>query len=260
MAFQSKVCVITGGAGGIGRTLVRDFTTAGAKVFFIDTDPSGFELAAEFKQLGYNCDFFLGDISSQECLESFALAVRTQYAKVDILINNACISRRGLISDCSYDDFTLVLKVGAVAPYYLTKLFLPLFSEDAAIVNISSTRYAQSEADTESYTAAKGAITALTHAMAVSLRGKVRVNAIAPGWIDTTSSSVTCSHSKEPDHLQHPSARIGRAEDVSRAVFFLCNSQNSFINGQILVVDGGMSHQMIYHGDYGWEYHPPQNP
>ena len=166
------------------------------------------------------------------------------------------VSKKGILSGCSYEDFNEVLRVGIAAPYMLTKLLLPYFNENAAIVNISSTRAFQSQQDTESYSAAKGGITALTHALAVSLAGRVRVNSIAPGWIDTGSTydEHYVAEYKEVDKYQHPSKRVGHPMDIARAVFFLCDEKNSFINGQNITVDGGMSKLMIYTEDYGWHY------
>ncbi|MBQ1900789.1 MAG: SDR family oxidoreductase, partial [Erysipelotrichaceae bacterium] len=139
------------------------------------------------------------------------------------------------------------LKVGVTAPFYLTKLFLPYFDEGAAIVNISSTRACMSQAQTESYTAAKGGISALTHALAVSLSGKVRVNSISPGWIDTAYTIY-----EGPDAYQQPSGRVGNPQDIADMVLYLCSDKASFIDGENINIDGGMSKLMIYHGDHGW--------
>jgi NAD(P)-dependent dehydrogenase (short-subunit alcohol dehydrogenase family) len=136
----------------------------------------------------------------------------------------------------------------------LTKLFLDHFSQNASIVNIASTRAFMSQADTENYSAAKGGTTALTHAMAVSLSGRVRVNSISPGWIDTnanTDQHYEDAHSKA-DKLQHPAQRVGNPMDIVRTVMFLCDENNSFITGENITVDGGITRHMIYHNDYGW--------
>jgi NAD(P)-dependent dehydrogenase (short-subunit alcohol dehydrogenase family) len=131
----------------------------------------------------------------------------------------------------------------------LAKLLLPYFNSSASIVNISSTRFNMSQPDSESYTAAKGGITALTHALAVSLSGRVRVNSISPGWIDTSNSAFSIE-----DNAQHPAGRIGRPADIAKMVLFLCSEAGSFITGENITVDGGMSKLMIYHGDNGWKY------
>ena len=240
MDFSGRNVVITGAAQGIGHSLARAFREAGARVAAIDLQECPEELDL----------FCRGDLADKAVLEDFAGRVRDRLGRVDILVHNAMISRGG-VDSCSYDDFLYVLQVGVAAPYYLTRLLEPMLSQGASILNISSTRAFQSQRNTESYTAAKGGITALTHALAVSLAGRARVNAIAPGWIDTAGTVF-----EGADRTQHPAGRVGRPEDIVRAAFFLCSEDASFMTGQTLVVDGGMSKLMVYHGDEGWELFP----
>ena len=152
------------------------------------------------------------------------------------------------IDECSWDAFVQALNIGVTAPFYLTKLFVPYFGKGASVINISSSRDRMSQPQTESYTA-KGGIAALTHALAVSLAGRARVNSISPGWIDTAESEFT-----DPDILQHPVRRVGKPEDIAEMVLFLCSEKAGFITGENICIDGGMTKQMIYHGDCGWEY------
>jgi len=259
MTFQDKIVVITGGALGIGQVLVREFARAGAKVAYIDlNEEAGARLAQELRESGGDVCYHPGDISDPAALERFAKEVADRYGGVDCLINNAMLTFGGILSGCSWEDFNKALQIGVSAPYYLTMLFLPHFRPGAAIVNLSSTRAFQSQANTESYTAAKGGITALTHALSVSLAGKVRVNAVAPGWIDTgaTYSADYVPQYTLGDLKQHPSGRVGEPMDIVRMIMFLCDEANSFINGQTMIVDGGMSKRMIYTGDEGWLYTP----
>lgn len=255
--FKDKVAVVTGGALGIGKSVTQEFAKAGAKVAFIDMNrTAGEDTKNSIIENGGEALFFFGNIAKEQTLKDFANKVIEHYGHIDYLINNAMISNKGILSGCGYEDFNEVLHVGITAPYMLTKLFLPYFNKYAAIVNISSTRAFQSQSDTESYTAAKGGITALTHALAVSLAGRVRVNSIAPGWIDTGSTydrDYIPVHSNS-DKKQHPSGRVGHPMDIVRAIFFLCDEKNSFINGQNISVDGGMSKLMIYTEDHGWHY------
>lgn len=236
MDFKDKVAVITGGAQGIGRCIAEEFQKAGAAVCVID------------KQQG---DYFVGDLADKETLEQFAEEVIAQYGHVDYLINNALPLMKG-ITECSYEEFQYALSVGVTAPFYLAKLFATHFSEGAAIVNISSSRDRMSQPQTESYTAAKGGIAALTHALAVSLSGKVRVNSISPGWIDTAYTVY-----EGPDAVQQPSGRVGNPMDIASMVLFLCSDKAGFITGENICIDGGMTRQMIYHGDYGWKLETP---
>ncbi|HOG51197.1 MAG TPA: SDR family oxidoreductase [Lentisphaeria bacterium] len=256
--LSGKVCVITGGANGIGRCLAETFTARRASVAILDCDEaSGQELLS---RLGGNHLFMAGDAAVESDLSSFAERVLATYGGVDFLINNACRSRGGLLSRCSYDQFLEALKVGVAAPYYLSLLFRPHFRPGASIVNISSTRAFQSQRNTESYSAAKGGIASLTHALAMSLAGVARVNCIAPGWIDTRDyhpASAKPTTTAAADHHQHTVGRIGRPEDIAGLVMYLCSQEASFIDGECIVIDGGMSRQMVYHGDEGWSFTPP---
>lgn len=233
--FENKVVVITGAASGIGRAIAEEFEKQRAILCTIDQKPG--------------C-YFTGDIGREETLLSFGRRVIDDYGRVDILINNTPPLMKGLDS-CSYEEFNQALQVGVTAPFYLTKLFLPYFATGASIVNISSSRDRMSQPFTESYTAAKGGISALTHAMAVSLSGRVRVNAVSPGWIDNQDEQW-----EESDYLQHPAGRIGKPQDIASMVLFLCSEQAGFITGENICIDGGMTRQMIYSGDFGWEYRP----
>ena len=229
--FKDKVAVITGGASGIGACIARMFREQGAKVCIIDVKPG---------------DHFVGDISDPKVLETFAAHVVEEHGHVDYIINNALPIMKG-IDECSWEEFNYALQVGISAPFYLVKLLLPHMAQGAAVVNISSSRDRMSQPQTESYTAAKGGIAALTHALAVSLAGKARVNSISPGWIDTTGTTFT-----GPDATQQPAGRVGKPEDIANMALFLCSDKAGFITGENICIDGGMTRLMIYHNDYGW--------
>ena len=230
--FKEKVCVITGGANGIGKAITEEFRRNNAKCYVID--------------VAYG-EHFVGDISNKDTLDTFVKYVVEKEGKVDFLINNAPPLMKG-INECSWDEFNNALTVGVAAPFYLSKSFIPYFTDNSCIINISSSRDRMSQPQTESYTASKGGISALTHAMAVSLAHKVRVNSISPGWINTDETFI----GDKEDHLQHLSGRIGNPKDIASLVLFLCSKQASFINGENICVDGGMTKQMIYHNDYNW--------
>ena len=230
--FHGKIAVVTGGARGIGKCIREQFEAAGATVCVIDL---------------LDNDYFVGDLADKETLERFADQVIADHGRVDYLINNAAPRMCG-IEDGSYEDFENALKVGVTAPFYLAKLFLPYFGEGASIVNISSSRDRMSQPQTESYTAAKGGISALTHALAVSLAGKVRVNSVSPGWIDNAYTVY-----EGPDATQQPAGRVGMPPDIANMVLYLCSDMAGFITGENICIDGGMTKLMIYHGDHGWE-------
>lgn len=230
--FKNKVAVVTGGAQGIGKCIAEAFEACGAKVAVIDLKDNG---------------YFTGDLADQQTLERFADQVIRDFGKVDFLINNAAPKMCG-ITNGSYEDFEYALKVGVTAPFYLAKLFAPHFCDGGSIVNISSSRDRMSQPQTESYTAAKGGISALTHALSVSLAGKVRVNSISPGWIDTNYVVY-----EGADAIQQPAGRVGNPLDIANMVLYLCSDLAGFITGENICIDGGMTRQMIYHGDYGWK-------
>lgn len=229
--FKEKIVVVTGGARGIGKCIAEQFASAGARVCVIDLLEN---------------DYFVGDLADKNTLEIFAQKVIDNYGHIDYLINNAAPKSCGITS-CSYEDFEYAQKVGVTAPFYLSKLFVPYFAEGASIVNISSSRDRMSQPETESYTSAKGGISALTHAMSVSLAGKVRVNSISPGWIDNNYTVY-----EGADATQQPVGRVGNPLDIANMVMYLCSDMAGFITGENICIDGGMTKQMIYHGDFGW--------
>lgn len=230
--FKNKIAVVTGGARGIGKCICERFSKAGATVLVIDLLEN---------------DYFVGDLADQNTLERFAQKVIAEYGHVDYLINNAAPKSRG-ITNGSYEDFEYAQRVGVTAPFYLSKLFAPYFSSGASIVNISSSRDRMSQPETESYTAAKGGLSALTHAMAVSFAGRVRVNSVSPGWIDTAGTVYVGA-----DALQQPVGRVGEPNDIANMVLYLCSDMAGFMTGENICIDGGMTRQMIYHGDCGWK-------
>ena len=233
--FQNKVIVITGGAGGIGKCIADQFRKEGAHVCVIDTAEG---------------DHYVGDIGDKATLEDFASKVIAEHGHVDVLVNNAPPLFIG-IDDCSYEQFQRSLNLGVTAAFYLSKLFMPYFAPGASILNISSSRDRMSQPQSESYTAAKGGIAALTHSLAVSLAGKVRVNSISPGWIDTAYTVY-----EGPDATQQPAGRVGNPLDIAHMALFLASDKAGFITGENICIDGGQTKLMIYHGDHGWTLNP----
>lgn len=236
--FKNKVVIVTGGASGIGKCIAEQFYKQKAKVVIIDKN-----------NCYTKCEFFYnGDITKKTVIVDFIKQVIKRYKKVDFVINNAGLSKGGLLS-CSYENFLYVQKLSLAAPFMIVKQLINNLNKNAVIINISSSRAFQSQPDWESYAAAKGGIVSLTHAMAVTLKGKARVNCISPGWIDTLNSSF----SKE-DKSQHPANTVGEPKDIANMVLFLCSNKAKFITGENINIDGGMSKLMVYHNDYGWQY------
>lgn len=231
MNFKNKVVVVTGGASGIGKAIKESFIKNGAIVEVIDIKEG---------------NHFTGDISKKEVIEEFVQFVINKHGHIDVLVNNAIPLMKG-INECTYEEFEYALRVGVSAPFYLSKLFMPYFNEGSSIINISSSRDRMSMPQTESYTAAKGGIASLTHALAVSLGPKIRVNSISPGWIDTDYTVY-----EGADALQQPAGRVGNPMDIANMVQYLCSDKAGFITGENICIDGGMTKQMIYHGDHNW--------
>ncbi len=229
--FQDKIVVITGFAQGLGRCMAEAYRSAGATVCGIDLLEN---------------DYYVGDIGEETVLTAFIQKVIADFGHIDVLVNNAKPQMKGLDS-CSYEDFEYALRVGVTAPFYLAQGFALYFREGGSILNISSARAHMSQPQGESYAAAKGGISALTHALALSMGPRVRVNAISPGWIDTTGSTFSGS-----DCTQHPVGRVGVPTDIANMALFLTSPQSAFVTGQDFVVDGGMNRQLIYHGDENW--------
>lgn len=231
--FKGKVIVLTGGGRGIGQRIAQRFIKEGAIVEIIDKTEG---------------NWFVGDIGEKGVLEKFADYVVAKHGHVDILVNNALPIMKG-IENCSWEEFVYAQKVGVAAPFYLSKLFRKHFPPGSSIINISSSRDRMSQPQTESYTAAKGGLSAMTHALAISLAPNVRVNSISPGWIDTS-----CNEFTEEDRIQQPVGRIGIPDDIASMVLFLSSEDAGFITGENIVIDGGMTHLMIYHGENGWNF------
>ena len=235
MTFKGKVVVVTGGAQGIGRCCADCFEREGAMVHVIDIKDG---------------PWFVGNLADKSVLERFAADVVSRSGHVDVLVNTAMPLFKG-IDRCTYEEFVYAQAVGVVAPFYLAKLFRDHFAEGASIVNISSSRDRMSQPQSESYTAAKGGIAALTHALAASLAGRVRVNSISPGWIDTAYRQYSGA-----DASQHFAGRVGNPMDIANMVLYLASDKAGFITGENICIDGGMTRNMIYHNDFGWKLEP----
>jgi len=247
-SIKDKIIYITGGAKGLGKAMVTLFCKSGADVTFCDIDEvESHKLYNELSS--YKCSFHVVDISDAFELEKSVNKLLAEKGNIDIIINNAGVSIFNSILDTTVEDFDKVLDIN-LRPAFITARTLAKHREKntylntyGRIINISSTRYLMSEPNSESYAASKGAITSLTHALALSLsKYKITVNSISPGWIETGNYDLL----NPQDHSQHPSGRVGKPDDIARMCLFLCHPDNDFINGQNIVIDGGMTKKMIY--------------
>lgn len=247
--IKHKKVFVTGGAGGIGKAIVRAFCKAGARVAFCDIDDrAAREVCNELAGYG-TCLYLPADVADADALTRVMNELFRRWGTIDILINNAGISRFAPLTETTVEEFDRILRTN-LRPVFITSRTLavhrasqPTTDTYGRIVNIASTRYLMSEPDSESYAASKGGIVSLTHALALSLSPyRLTVNCISPGWIETKNYRAL----SEADHRQHPSGRVGTPDDIARACLFLCHPQNDFINGENLVIDGGMTKKMIY--------------
>jgi NAD(P)-dependent dehydrogenase (short-subunit alcohol dehydrogenase family) len=249
-----KVVAVTGGAQGIGRAIALQFAAAGYAVSITDPDDqAGVEAAAKIEQAGAKGIYVPADVSQAEQIERWIEQTVEQLGCPSVLVNNAGIGRRAPFLELTTTDFDRVIAVNLRGTFLCSQAVARRMVRQrlgGAIINIASTRAFMSEPGTEAYTASKGGIVALTHAMAISLGTHgIRVNCISPGWIETRDWQYTPRAQKpehsERDRLQHPVGRVGRPGDIADACFFIAE-QATFMTGQNITLDGGMSVKMIY--------------
>ena len=238
-----RVALVTGAAHGIGRAVAERLLADGHALALVDRDggrlqATASELAAPDRILPLEIDVGEPDAGERAVGETL-----DRFGRLDGLVNNAGIMRRKPLRDLTLEDWRRVLDVNLTAAFLFAKAAADaLEAAGGAIVNIASTRWLMSEPDTEAYAASKGGLVSLTHALAISLGPKVRVNAVSPGWIDVAGEPL-----RPEDHAQHPAGRVGRPEDVAELVAYLLDGARSgFVTGADMVVDGGMTRKMIY--------------
>lgn len=248
--FTGKTAVVTGGGQGIGRATAKALLQAGAKVWIAECDAeAGAESCAELSAHG-DIACVLTDVADPDSVEQLLRTVAAG-GGVDLLVNNAAVMVRKPPEELTCEEWTRVLAVNLTGPFLCSRAFAPLLrARRGAIVNLASTRALMSEPYTESYSASKGGVVALTHALALSLGPEVRVHCISPGWIDVTPLAKRSQRRpvslRAADHAQHPAGRVGRPEDVARLILYLASDDAGFMTGENIVIDGGMTRKMIY--------------
>lgn len=253
-SFKNKTVIITGGGQGIGRVISRRFAFKRANVVIAEyDDEAGLENEKYITDKGYEATYIKTDVSDASAVEMMIDTAFKKYNSIDVLVNNAAVSGFGNIFDTSVEEWDRTIAVNLSGMYYCSKFCAPIMKiqNSGCIINMASTRAFMSEPDTEPYSASKGGIISLTHALAVSLgQYGIRVNSISPGWIDTSSwkkSSVAKQDCLSPqDHSQHPAGRVGFPDDIAETCLFLASDRSGFITGQNITVDGGMTKKMIY--------------
>ena len=249
--MQGKTIIVTGGAQGIGKAIAKRFLAENYNVVIADSDEeAGRETQKEYASLGV-IKFIPTEVSSEESVKTLIENTSTLFGRLDVLVNNAAINVVTPIEQLTLTEWNRVIGVNLTGTFLCAKYAaLLLAAYQGSIINIASTRAFMSEPHTEAYSATKGGIIALTHALAASLGPQIRVNAISPGWIEVGDWQKSASRSKpsltSADHSQHPCGRVGEPEDIARMVAFIASPQNSFITGANFTIDGGMTHKMIY--------------
>ncbi|GIP33956.1 SDR family oxidoreductase [Paenibacillus sp. J2TS4] len=251
---MNKVAVVSGGGQGIGRAIAWKFAAQGYSVSIADLDKeAGFEVIRRIRQMGGQAMFLRADVADEEAVHRWFRLTQEEYGRIDVLVNNAGISRNAPMLELTAEQFDRVVAVNLRGAFLCSQQAAQVMRRQGSgsIIHIASTRALMSEPDTEAYSASKGGLLALAHSMAVSLGPYgIRVNAISPGWIETSdwqlSSRASAPHHSERDQRQHPVGRVGTPEDIAEACLFLAGSGSGFITGQNLVIDGGMTVRMIY--------------
>ncbi|UOY93058.1 SDR family oxidoreductase [Ectobacillus sp. JY-23] len=246
MNYKNKIVLVTGGANGIGKSITAAYAKAGATVIMADIDKEqGEKLATIYQNQGYKVFFYPIDLQHVQHIQHMFEEVSDEHGNVQILINNAGLSKFKPFFTLTVEEWDEVLNVNLRGMVFAAQAFAKQNQGTSygRIVNIASTRAFMSEPHSEAYAASKGGIVALTHALAISLsKEHITVNSISPGWIQTDHYEELA----EQDHEQHPSLRVGRPEDIVNACLFLTDEKNDFINGENIIIDGGMTKKMIY--------------
>lgn len=243
---MNRTAIITGAANGIGKAVATAYANAQFNVAIADIDlENGAKLRDQLRGDNLEATFIECDVSDPDSIDNLVEETVQRYDDIHVLINNAGISKFTPPDELSVDQWDTILNTNLRSSFLLTRAVITHMKKagGGSVVNIASTRATMSEENTEAYAASKGGLLALTHAMAISYSDDpITVNCISPGWIHTGNYDDL----RDIDHEQHPSKRVGKPEDIARACLFLTQPENDFINGENLIIDGGMTRKMIY--------------
>ncbi len=245
MSFENKVVIVTGASNGIGRGIAIEYVKAGARVVLADIDDrAGRELEKDLSEREGKVLFIKTDVRKEADVVNLMVQTIQEFGGIDILINNAGITVFKSPYELTIEEWDDVLNTNLRSVFLCSREAAKVMKEQGgSIVNIASTRAGMSEPNSEAYAASKGGIISITHALARSFaEDDITVNAISPGWIQTENYEQL----RDIDHDQHLSKRVGKPEDIARACLYLTDEQNNFVNGENIVIDGGMTKKMMY--------------
>lgn len=247
MSFDKMTVVVTGAGQGIGKSIAKAYGREGASVVVADlSEEAGRETVQEIVLAGGTAIFVRCDVRLEDDIIQLMKQAERAFRRIDVLINNAGVSRFKALIELTVDEWDDVLNTNVRSCFIASRevaKYMKLSERGGSIVNIASTRSIMSEPNTEAYSASKGAIVSLSHALAVTLGDVgIRVNCVSPGWIETGDYEAL----RDVDHKQHPSTRVGKPEDIARACLYFSHPDNDFVTGTHLIVDGGMTRKMIY--------------
>jgi NAD(P)-dependent dehydrogenase (short-subunit alcohol dehydrogenase family) len=244
-ARRAPVAIVTGAAAasGIGRATARHLIAEGWCVGVVDLPKSGLGRAFSATHKAVAIE---GDVADETTARRAVAATVERFGRLDALVSNAGIMVRKPLARHTLAEWRKVIDTNLTAAFLFARTAeKPLRKAKGAIVNIASIRALMSEPDTESYSASKGGLIALTHALAASLAPDVRVNCVSPGWIMVRPEAAKKLRLK--DHLQHWAGRVGKPQDIAEVVAWLIDRDRSgFVTGANFVVDGGITRKMIY--------------
>lgn len=247
MIFDQMTVIVTGAGQGIGKGVAKAYGREGASVVVADiSEEAGQETVQDIVLAGGEAIFVRCDVRVEGDIRNLMTEAEHAFGRIDVLINNAGVSRFKALLELTVDEWDDVLNTNVRSCFIASRevaKYMKLSERGGSIVNIASTRSIMSEPNTEAYSASKGAIVSLSHALAVTLGEEgIRVNCVSPGWIETGDYEAL----RDMDHKQHPAGRVGRPEDIARACLYLTHPDNDFVTGTHVVVDGGMTRKMIY--------------
>ena len=242
---EKQVVFITGGSRGIGKAIALKYAKNGYNIVinYVSDKTDTEKLEKEFKETGAEVLLVKADVSKAEEVEEVVKKAIEKFGKIDVLVNNAGITRDTLLMRMKEEDFDKVIEINLKGTFLVTKAITPYMMKkrNGRIINLSSVVGVSGNAGQSNYSASKAGIIGFTKSVAKELASRnIRANAVAPGFIDTDMTSVLSDEVKAGINAQIPMKRMGTAEEIANVVYFLGSEESSYITGQVINIDGGM--------------------